>query len=532
MHSLARMLCEAASNRHPEQLVINSEIYHSEYTESFAVALVSPPEYIHAQALSEIAETVHYGLLALGCDSVLTTRLDEPGRRSILIGSHLLNHVNAQPEPGSILYNFEQVDSRWMNSAYLELLRRYAVWDYSQRNIALLKQNGVQSIKYVPLGWMPQLTRIAPAVPDIDILFYGSINERRLQILRDLKARNVRVEHVFGIYGRERDALIARSRIVLNLHFYESKIFEIARVSYLLANGVCVVSENGLDPAENEFSDALAFAPYGELVDTCLRLLSDNVARARLAARGKELMQSRREDSFLRQVLEVGRKSNTASHSKPAKCQERGFKMPGVIPTVLNIGSGKDWKEDALNLDIEPEWGPDVLYDLNQPLPPQGIEFATARFGQITLKEDHFELIQAFDVLEHIPQLFTAMSTCLAWLKVGGVFRINVPYDLSWGAWQDPTHVRAFNERSWLYYTDWFWYLGWKHWRFDLASLQYMLSPIGKELYAQGTRVDNLVRVPRAVDSMLVELRKRLLTTEELDILDARRRGTRTPVLA
>jgi SAM-dependent methyltransferase len=206
--------------------------------------------------------------------------------------------------------------------------------------------------------------------------------------------------------------------------------------------------------------------------------------------------------------------------------------MSGVIPAVLNIGSGKDWKEDALNLDIEPEWGPDVLYDLNQPLPPYGIEFATARFGQIRLKEDHFDLIQAFDVLEHIPQLPTAMSTCLAWLRVGGVFRINVPYDLSWGAWQDPTHVRAFNERSWLYYTDWFWYLGWNHWRFDLVSLQYMLSPIGKELHAQGTSTDNLVRVPRAVDSMLVELCKRRLTTEELGILEARRRGARTPVLA
>ena len=205
--------------------------------------------------------------------------------------------------------------------------------------------------------------------------------------------------------------------------------------------------------------------------------------------------------------------------------------MPGVIPTVLNIGSGKDWKEEALNLDIEPEWGPDALYDLNQPLPPQGIELDTARFGRIRLNEDHFELIHAYDVLEHIRQLSAAMSTCLAWLKVGGVFRINVPYDLSWGAWQDPTHVRAFNERSWLYYTDWFWYLGWNRWRFDLVSLQYLLSPIGQKLHGQGTPADDLVRVPRAVDSMLLDLRKRPLTTEELGIVEARRRGARAQVL-
>jgi len=43
------------------------------------------------------------------------------------------------------------------------------------------------------------------------------------------------------------------------------------------------------------------------------------------------------------------------------------------------------------------------------------------------------------------------MTNCLKLLRVGGVFKILVPYDLSYGAWQDPTHIRAFNERSWLY---------------------------------------------------------------------------------
>jgi len=525
------MRSEAASGRSPEPLANGSDSRSSVRSERFAVTLISPPGYVHTQAFSEIAETIHYGLSSLGYDSILTTQLDEPGRRAILLGAHLMNQANVgQPKPGSIIYNFEQVDidSKWINRTYLDLLKRHPVWDYSQRNIALLKEMGVREIEYVPIGWMPQLTRIVPSISDIDVLFYGSINERRQRILNELKAKNLRVEHVFGVYGRERDALIARSKIVLNLHYYESKIFEVARVSYLLANGVCVVSEDGLDPAESQFSDALAFAAYGELVNTCVRLLSDHDARARLGARGKELMQSQREERFLERVLEPNGKSN----AKEAEHQEVVLNMPSAIPTILNIGSGKDWKEDALNLDVEPEWAPDVLYDLGQPLPQRGVEFDTARFGRITLKENHFELIHAYDVLEHISQLSTAMTTCLAWLKVGGVFRINVPYDLSWGAWQDPTHVRAFNERSWLYYTDWFWYLGWSRWRFDLLSLQYMLSPIGQKLNGQGTPADDLVRVPRAVDSMLLELRKRALTAEEVEILETRRKGRRSPVNA
>ena len=123
------------------------------------------------------------------------------------------------------------------------------------------------------------------------------------------------------------------------------------------------------------------------------------------------------------------------------------------------------------------------------------------------------------DVLEHLDNLIEAMTTCLRLLKVGGIMKINVPYDLSWGAWQDPTHVRAFNEKSWLYYTDWHWYIGWSEYRFDLESLTYALSPIGAELQNQGVNLDLISRTPRAVDSMIVELKKRPLNSDEVQKL-------------
>lgn len=91
---------------------------------------------------------------------------------------------------------------------------------------------------------------------------------------------------------------------------------------------------------------------------------------------------------------------------------------------------------------------------------------------------------------------------------------INVPYDLSYGAWQDPTHVRAFNERSWLYYTDWHWYLGWVEARFAVESIEMVLSPLGRQLQAS-LPPEQLYRQPRAVDSMKVVLVKQRLTAEE-----------------
>jgi SAM-dependent methyltransferase len=129
--------------------------------------------------------------------------------------------------------------------------------------------------------------------------------------------------------------------------------------------------------------------------------------------------------------------------------------------SILNLGSGKNYIEGAINADINEKWKPDVVMDISKQHP---------------LESYTFKKIIAHDVLEHIPDLVAAMTNCLNILEIGGIMDIIVPYDTSYGAWQDPTHVRAFNERSWLYYTDWFWYLGWDTHRFELTSLKFEID--------------------------------------------------------
>jgi hypothetical protein len=96
------------------------------------------------------------------------------------------------------------------------------------------------------------------------------------------------------------------------------------------------------------------------------------------------------------------------------------------------------------------------------------------------------------------------MTNCKELLQVGGQMHIHVPYDLSYGAWQDPTHARAFNEKSWLYYTDWHWYLGWPD-RFEMTHMEMRLSEVGQALKLPQ---EEILRTPRAVDSMYVILTK------------------------
>ena len=168
---------------------------------------------------------------------------------------------------------------------------------------------------------------------------------------------------------------------------------------------------------------------------------------------------------------------------------------------VLNLGSGKDWREDCINADIQRRIKSDWCLDI------QDVHWGSVlvtRFGDFRVKAEMFDVILANDILEHVPDLVKAMTNCKELLKVGGEMRIHVPYDLSYGAWQDPTHVRAFNEKSWLYYTDWHWYLGWED-RFFVKHLEFTLSSVGESLkFPQ----DEILRTPRAVDSMYVILQK------------------------
>ena len=472
-------------------------------TGKLQLVLIQPEGYQHSGALSELAETLIYGLDGLGANFQFAINELAHEATNIVLGAHLLDaHAMRDLPAETIIYNSEQIDdkSTWIDGPYMDLLRRCTVWDYSEANIARLQQRGVNNVRFVPLGYVPQLTRIpAVATQDIDVLFYGAINERRKNILEALIARGLRIEFLAGVYREERDHYIARAKVVLNMHYYDASVFEIVRVSYLLANEKAVVAECGATTTlEPDIRDAVCAVPYDRLVDACAELVADANKRANLARRGFDVFSRRDERRILGEALGI-----------PPAPEGRPF------PTLLNLGSGKDWRANFLNVDISEAVRPDALLDIGQALDPNQ-PLQTMRFGTVTLGDNIFDAIFANDVLEHIPDLLTAMSNCLRLLKPGGTFHIYVPYDLSLGAWQDPTHIRAFNENSWLYYTDWYWYMGWTEARFEQLSLEFRLSEIGQQLNNDGKPLEELLRTPRAVDGMSVILRKRYLLESEV----------------
>ena len=266
----------------------------------YALRVVRPAGYVHSDAFAEVAEALQWALDELG----LRGTSGDADVREIVLGWNLLKPDETLPTD-AIVYNLEQVspDSPWFPNGAFERLARHEVWDYSLGNLRALADAGV-SARHVPVGYAPSWSRIERAAEDIDVLFYGGMNERRWNITEALEKKGATVGVLSDCYGATRDAFIARSRIVLNMHYYEARNFETVRVAYLLANRRFVVSETGSDAAlEEPFREGIAFAPYDRLVDTCLHYLHRRAERRAIAQRGYEIIASRPMTESLRVAL-------------------------------------------------------------------------------------------------------------------------------------------------------------------------------------------------------------------------------------
>jgi hypothetical protein len=261
----------------------------------------------------EVIETLEWGLRTLGHEVTLSHNQFASGSTNIVFGFQTMSPqaVAALP-PDTIIYNFEQMAGRKIDElkpSYHAAARRLRVWEYSERNLDTWRQlKPASSVIHVPVGWAPILARIPQDVDqDIEVLFYGFPGLARLTIFNELCREGIRCLFVCGLYGKSRDELIARSKLVLNINLYDrSRIFEVVRVSYLLANSKAVVADARPDTfVESDLQDALAFETPERITARCVALLEDDKARLCLGEHGEEIIRKRDIRAILSRALGV-----------------------------------------------------------------------------------------------------------------------------------------------------------------------------------------------------------------------------------
>lgn len=448
---------------------------------SVHLAIMQPAGYIHSLAFVDHARYFRRQFRRFGAEVTIGKNRLREDSVNFVFGAHLGFPIDWAARHTCVFVNLEQLGSGGanVNAAYLELLRKSAVVDYDAENVAAYAQDpaDVPLVPFLYADYLAGPDSVPLAERPIDLLFFGSLNQRRKDFLSRVEACGVKVaafDH--PIYAAERDHFIRQSKAVINCHFYEASRFEQARVFQCLSLGTPVISERTprtRPPAA--YDDAVFWLDDDRAVDVFFRehfgtQAFFDEAQARLAAfRAHDPVEAYAD--LL--AFAVGYANAHREAHPPVVWQ----------PTRMNLGSGKDYKAGWLNVDILERAEPDVVLDLGQAV-ELPLRLAGCRGGEVLLEPGSLDRVYANNVLEHVPDLPRLMTNVLALLKTGGEFQIEVPYEKAATAWQDPTHLRAMNEQSWLYYTGWFWYLGWFEHRFEMTAsnwLDLQLQPCVQE---------------------------------------------------
>ena len=160
-----------------------------------------------------------------------------------------------------IVFNQEPLlatQRQFMHKGYLQWIKQAdEVWDYDEQNIELLNYLR-PDIKLHVLKPYKDWSKFKPVDKDIDILFYGSMNDHRRKILDELKKR-YKVS-IVEAWGYALDQYILRSKILLNIHYYyECAMQEQARMIRWIGAPCRIVSEksykNYLGVEEFDYED-------------------------------------------------------------------------------------------------------------------------------------------------------------------------------------------------------------------------------------------------------------------------------------
>jgi len=262
------------------------------------------PHWPRPYVFSEIALCLRDQLLAAGYEAEhLVNEVDPDGLSIVFVPTDDWRSAVHHLDPArTVLFNMEQLgsDSPWSSAGYAQALAGWTVADYNTANVEWLRRaNGpAQRVHEVPI--VPGASVVFAQEPDppamVDVLFFGTPNLRRELVFEQLRAAGLGVEVVSGAYGWELTPALQRARLVLHVHYYETRLFPIARMLQPVASAVPIVCETSVCPALNDWTDSgIVFADYERLAAACIELLAQPARQ--LDAVRRNLRHARRIDT-------------------------------------------------------------------------------------------------------------------------------------------------------------------------------------------------------------------------------------------
>jgi Glycosyl transferase family 2 len=204
----------------------------------------------------------------------------------------------------SILISAEQPQSSFFAENIGLARHAGAVFDINPRSVRAYRSHGVKALD-LELGYTEPWDRFDASERDIDILFLGRITPRRAQalasyagiferfrchlLLSDNSRPNVATGAAFAA-GDDKRALLARAKVLINIHGEEEPFFEWLRVAEAICAGCAVVSEHSTDMAPLQWGEHIVSGGLDSLGLLCAWLLEDDVRREQIRSDAFELL--------------------------------------------------------------------------------------------------------------------------------------------------------------------------------------------------------------------------------------------------
>jgi hypothetical protein len=211
---------------------------------------MQPAGHIHAQGFLDQAHFFRHQFGRLGANVSIANNGLRHDAINFIFGAHTGFESHLSQRFRCVFVNLEQLGSGGasVSADYVRLLSESQVVDYDESNVAAYRGEGSAGpVPIITFAYAPYLAP-DPHMPietrPVDLLFFGSINERRHRLLQEIEAAGCKVSVLpFGVYGPARDHEIRKAKAVFNCHYYDSARFEQARVFQCLSLGTPVISE-------------------------------------------------------------------------------------------------------------------------------------------------------------------------------------------------------------------------------------------------------------------------------------------------
>jgi hypothetical protein len=275
--------------------------FHSSNKNKYSESIL-PEEYknieikINQNNLQFIMPSLHnkfWSMFGSSLNNVYGKREESDAIVSLAIHNHVsLENIKEQYKDHKLIaYQAEPlVENHWFKAENIINNIKHAdeIWDYDLENVNLMKSHGINA-KFKPPLYTRSLKRVKNSEnPDIDLLFYGSYTEHRLQLLSNFLNSAILVDDnydlmlnhnlvtIWNVHDKELDEYIGRSKIILNMNPYSGNCRQQqTRIFYNLINNKCVLSEKS---AINYYGDMIVeFSGFQDLCDKfCSLIRNDN----------------------------------------------------------------------------------------------------------------------------------------------------------------------------------------------------------------------------------------------------------------